>query len=135
MNQTLLGRLIAERLQPDRSLIEALRTLSVQVKLGIITNGSGETQRAKFKAAGLAEVISADHLWISAEVGTAKPDPAIFLMASQALGEAPEDCLFIGDQEQDDQAAAAAAGMRSRLVKGVLNGDRLNELIREEQTQ
>jgi len=135
INQTILGRLLAERLQPDLGLLQTLRALSNEVKLGIITNGSGETQRQKFKAAGLAEVISADYLWISAEVGTPKPDPAIFLLASQTLGEAPENCLFVGDHEQDDRAGARAAGMRTRLVKTVLTGDGLNRLISQERAR
>ena len=135
INQAMLGQLLAERLQPDLGLLQTLHTLSNKVKLGIITNGGGEPQRQKFKAAGLAEVISADHVWISAEVGTPKPDPAIFLLASQTLGEAPENCLFIGDQNQEDQAGARAAGMRTRLVQTVLNGDRLNKLISEEQVR
>jgi putative hydrolase of the HAD superfamily len=135
LSQVMFGRLLAQHLHPDRDLLQALRTLSNRVKLGIITNGSSETQRAKYHAAGLAEVIPPDRLWISAEAGTAKPDPAIFLLACQGLGESPENCLFIGDQEQDDLAGARAAGMRARLVNTVLNGERLNQLINEEQTR
>ena len=133
MNQVLLGRLIASRLAPDRGLLEALRRLSSQFKVGVITNGSGQAQRDKFTAAGLAEVIPPSRLWISGEVGTAKPDPAIFLLACRALEESPANCLFIGDQERDDQAGAMAAAMRVRLVKTVLNGERLNQLMLEEQ--
>jgi HAD superfamily hydrolase (TIGR01509 family) len=135
MNQATFGRLLAQRLQPDRRLLQALRILARRVKLGIITNGSGETQRLKFHAAGLAEVIPLHHLWVSGELGNAKPDPAIFLLACRALAESPEHCLFIGDQEQDDQAGAAAAGMRARRVHTVLNAERLGDLLRQEQMQ
>src|SRR2546428_154940 len=37
MNQEMFGRLLAERLQPDVELLDALRALSAAVKLGIIT--------------------------------------------------------------------------------------------------
>ncbi|HWH69297.1 MAG TPA: HAD family hydrolase [Candidatus Sulfotelmatobacter sp.] len=133
MNQALLGRLLAERLQPDHGLLQALHALSRHVQLGIITNGGSDTQRRKFQAAGLEAVIPHGHLWISGEVGKAKPDPAIFLLASRTLGVAPETCLFIGDREQEDQAGATAAGMRARRVGAVLNGEQLNALIREEE--
>ena len=135
INQEVFGQLLAKCLQPDADLLEALRLLSNRAKLGIITNGSGETQRAKLKAAGLAEVIPPDRVWISGEVGKAKPDPGIFLLACQAFKEPPAHCLFVGDQELDDEAGAKAAGMRSRLVNAVLNGKTLNQLIREEQAR
>ena len=135
INQEVFGQFLAQRLRPDAALLEALRILSDRVKLGIITNGSGGTQRAKLKAAGLTEVIPPDRVWLSGEVGKAKPDPWIFLLACQALEEPPAHCLFVGDQESDDEAGAKAAGMRSRLVNAVLNGETLNRLIREEQAR
>jgi len=132
MNQTIFGRLLAGYIRPDAELIEALRVLSKEMKLGVITNGSGETQRLKFQEAGLGGAISEKHLWISAEVGKSKPDPAIFLLASEALGELPEACLYIGDHEGDDLRGATAAGMRARLVSAPLDAERLGVLLREE---
>ena len=133
MNQALFGRLVAERLQPDRSLLEILKTLSQRIKLGIITNGGGETQRAKLRVSGLAEAIPPAHVWVSDEVGTAKPDPAIFLLASRTLGAPPANCLYVGDREHEDMAGASAAGMRALRVRAVLTGERLQALLREEQ--
>lgn len=132
MEQIKMGRLIARRLQPDHELLAALRTLSQTVKLGIITNGSGETQRHKLRAAGLAEVMPADRIWISGEVGKAKPNPEIFLLASRALGETPEHCLYIGDNEKDDLAGATRAGMRGCLVEHVIDARRLDQLLNRE---
>jgi putative hydrolase of the HAD superfamily len=131
LSQSVLGTAIADRLQPDEELIETLGTLSRTMKLGIITNGSGETQRRKIKAAGLDKVLASDRIWISDEVGTAKPDPAIFLLASTAVGVSPEQCLFIGDREREDQAGALAAGMHARLVKSVLTASSLVALLGE----
>jgi putative hydrolase of the HAD superfamily len=135
INQEAFGQFLAQRLQPDADLLDALRILSNRVKLGIITNGSGGTQRAKVKAAGLMGVIPPDRVWVSEEVGKAKPDPEIFLLACQALDESPAHCLFVGDQESDDEAGAKGAGMRSRRVNAVLSGETLNNLIREEQAR
>lgn len=132
MNQSKFGALLAERVRPDAALIDMLVTLSQAVKLGVITNGSSETQRLKFHAAGLARAIPEDRLWISEEVGCAKPDPAIFLIASHALGESVGDCLYVGDHEPDDMVGATAAGMRGRLVDSVLNAERLGKLLAAE---
>ena len=50
-------------------------------------------------------------VFTSAAVGAAKPDPAPFLRALDALGVRPERALHIGDDEAD-RVGAAAAGLR-----------------------
>ncbi len=45
-----------------------------------------------------------------------KPDPAGYLKAAELLGVPAERCLVIGDREDADGAAAAAAGMAFKLV-------------------
>jgi FMN phosphatase YigB (HAD superfamily) len=47
----------------------------------------------------------------SAEVGVAKPDPALFRIALERLHVPAERALHVGD-DGDDEAGAAAAGMR-----------------------
>ena len=49
----------------------------------------------------------------SAEVGAAKPDPAVFLAALEHLGVAPSRALHVGD-EPGDEDGARGAGMRFR---------------------
>jgi HAD superfamily hydrolase (TIGR01509 family) len=135
MTQAGLGSQIADRLQPDRGLLNALHALAEIVPLGIVTNGGSETQRRKIRAAGLDEVIPRERVWISAEVGRSKPDPRIFLMASQSLGVAPENCLVIGDHEPHDIVGATAAGMCAQLVDAVLDGERLAALMKQERAR
>ena len=43
-----------------------------------------------------------------------KPDPEPLLLAAQKLGVLPEDCVYVGDVE-NDVVAAKAAGMKSIL--------------------
>ena len=117
MDQTMFSRMITARLQPDVRLQAALWALSKTVKLGVISNGSGETQWCKLRAAGLEEVFPANHVWISGETGSTKPDSAIFLLAVQALGETPGHCLYVGDNEQDDLFGATNAGLRDPMVE------------------
>ena len=130
-----LGVQIADRLQPDRGLLQALQVLSATMKLGIVSNGGSETQRRKIRASGLDELFPHERVWISAEVGMAKPDPGIFIVASQTLGVAPGNCLVIGDHAPHDIVGAAAAGMRALLVDAALDGERLATLMDQERTR
>jgi putative hydrolase of the HAD superfamily len=58
----------------------------------------------------------------SAELGAAKPDPAIFAHALGRLGERADDALHAGDQPAEDVAGARAAGVAPVLVDR--DGDR-----------
>ena len=127
-----LGRRIAARLPSDPGLLDALRTLRSKTKLGIVTNGSSQSQRCKIQASGLGAVIPHDCCWVSAEVGAAKPNPVIFLMAADRLAVSPRRCLFIGDYWPHDGVGAHAAGMRVRVVDQVMNAQRLCALLVEE---
>lgn len=52
----------------------------------------------------------------SGREGVAKPDPELLLRAARDLGVAPADCLFVGDVDRVDGAAARAAGMAFALL-------------------
>ena len=131
INQSVLGQMISERIRPDPGLLHVLQDISRSVGVGIISNGSGETQRRKLRGAGL-DAVFGKHVWISEEVGSAKPDVRIFKKAMQTLGVRPKACLYIGDRDEIDLRGAHAAGMRARIVNGVLSGPRLSELFDEE---
>jgi putative hydrolase of the HAD superfamily len=132
MNQDIFGSLLRKHIHPDPGLIAALQALSIRFKLGIITNGSSESQHRKYLSADLAKVIPREHFWISGEVGLEKPHPGIFQLASQSLGLTPDQCLYIGDHEQDDRIGASNAGMRACRADTVLDAERLEDLLRRE---
>jgi putative hydrolase of the HAD superfamily len=52
----------------------------------------------------------------STVVGVAKPDPAIFLLALDAIDVAPHRAIHVGDTPSADIAGARAAGVRPVLV-------------------
>jgi putative hydrolase of the HAD superfamily len=83
-------------------------------QLGIITNGSRASQRAKIQAAKLDSYM--DVILVSEEEGIKKPDPAIFLRAAEQLNVAPGACLFIGDHPDLDIMGAQAVGMQAVWV-------------------
>jgi len=52
----------------------------------------------------------------SNEVGLRKPDPAIYLHATQALGIEPKECLYVGDGAYGELRGATEAGMIAYLI-------------------
>jgi len=70
--------------------------------------------------AGLARLL--DGAAVSALVGAAKPDPALFEAALELAGCGPEDALHVGDSLEKDVLGAQAAGIESVLV--ARDGDR-----------
>jgi putative hydrolase of the HAD superfamily len=57
-----------------------------------------------------------DAVVISAELGVAKPDPAIFHAALERLGAPADGALHVGDSVEQDVAGARAAGIDAVLV-------------------
>jgi FMN phosphatase YigB (HAD superfamily) len=53
---------------------------------------------------------------ISAELGAAKPDPAIFARALAVAGVQAQDAIHAGDSLREDVAGARAAGVEPVLV-------------------
>jgi HAD superfamily hydrolase (TIGR01509 family) len=58
-----------------------------------------------------------DTVVTSAQVGAAKPDPAIFEAALQEVRCPAESALFVGDSPETDIAGARRAGIRAILVE------------------
>jgi len=93
----------------------ALRPLRSGYRLGVATNGIGETQRGKLRTAGLADLF--DFVVVSADVGVAKPDPAFYEIVREAAGEAARDIVVVGNNVTRDLLPAVAAGMRAVWVQ------------------
>ena len=81
------------------------------LRLGVITNGDGDQQRAKLAALNLAAPFEV--VIVSGDAGCAKPDPRIFHLAADRLGLAPGQCLYVGDRRDSDALGARAAGMQA----------------------
>jgi putative hydrolase of the HAD superfamily len=79
------------------------------VPLALITNGASDTQRDKLNVLGIEPRFAA--VVVSAEVGMAKPDPAIFDFALAELGVGRDNAWHVGDSLKADVAGAKAAGL------------------------
>ena len=111
LDQAGWARALCRHLQPDLQLISDLQELSLDYKMAIVTNGGGETQRAKIRAAGLDRVFSPELIFISGERGWSKPDPRLFQLACNRLNVAPSCAVMVGDQLETDGKGAEAAGL------------------------
>jgi FMN hydrolase / 5-amino-6-(5-phospho-D-ribitylamino)uracil phosphatase len=104
-------------LQLFADAVETLQTVRQALpdrRLGMVTNGPTDVQRAKIDLLGVASHV--DFIIISEEFGAWKPDPAIFREALR-LGEATAaDAVFVGDSPDHDMAGARAAGIRAIWV-------------------
>ena len=86
------------------------RALAPHCTLAIITNGVARAQRGRFARSPLAEVIP--HLFISEEVGAAKPSPAFFQPVLRQLGVTRrERVLVVGDNLSTDIRGALDCGL------------------------
>ena len=92
-----------------RPCLDALQTLLPSPRLGVLTNGDGRQQRAKLERFGIVGAF--EGVFVSAEIGVAKPHPESFLIACRALGVAPAEALFVGDWIEGDAVASIAAGL------------------------
>jgi len=94
---------------PFEDVLPTLERLQGRVILGSVSNGV-----ADLDAIGIAHYFRAS---VAAyRVGCAKPDAAIFHAACDALGIAPQDALYIGDDPLLDVEGAQKAGLRAAWI-------------------
>lgn len=86
-------------------VVACLPDLSRRIRIGSLTNGAADLEQI-----GLAEhfeVRVAAH-----QLGTVKPDPAIFHAACEALKLPPEQVAYVGDDLRLDVEGAQKAGLK-----------------------
>lgn len=111
--------------QPDihfyEGALELLQKLRLEgYKLGIITDGRPEGQRAKIKALGLDELV--DHIIVTDELGGVeyrKPNKAAFVKMQEVLGVAFKEMCYVGDNIKKDFVAPEMLNMKSFWFKNI----------------
>ena len=88
-----------------RELVTSLSSRSC-----VASNGSLAEMRAKLAGCGLLPLFE-PHLFSAEQVGTPKPNPAVFLHAAAAMATAPQDCIVVEDSLPGVRAGVRA-GMR-----------------------
>lgn len=96
-----------------KPMLAELREMGL--KIGLITNGRTEIQRAKLKNLELEE--SFDEIIVSGEIGYHKPDTKPFELMSERLGIEPFELMYVGDNPENDVEASRRAGYIPVWVK------------------
>jgi putative hydrolase of the HAD superfamily len=113
-----LGQLLGNRhfelrdaaIAPLPGAIDALHRLrSLGLKLGLVTNGGSEGQRAKIERFALATHF--DYIGIEGEVGYGKPHRGAYEAALRSLRATPEHTWMVGDNLEWDVSGAQAVGI------------------------
>ncbi len=84
-------------------VVDALKACKASFKVGCITNnaptgkGAGMSRNEE-QAAQVADILKLfDHVLESSKAGVRKPDPRIYEMMCEALGVAPQACVYVDD--------------------------------------
>ena len=93
---------------------EILEQLGQEYKLGIIANQLPGLEE-RLKDFGILDYF--DAIFSSADLGLAKPDPAIFRLALQKTNCLPHQAIMIGDRLDNDIAPAKRIGMKTIWIK------------------
>jgi len=94
----------------DQRMADLVRGLQSRYRTGLLSNSSEILPRLLGERYGLDGLFDVEVF--SALVGLAKPDPAIYQLALERLGTAPEATVFVDDYEPN-VASAAALGIRA----------------------
>lgn len=81
------------------------------LSLGLITNGGFPWQLHTVQALGIEHHFGT--ILVSEAEGLRKPDRTIFALATQRLGVAPDQAVYVGDHPAVDIAGARNAGLRT----------------------
>jgi putative hydrolase of the HAD superfamily len=98
---------------PISANLDLARGLRGRYKLSVLSNADASL-RERLRRDDLLSLF--DDVVISAEVGVAKPDAAVFRMAAERLGLAPAECVFVDDWDKNVEAAREA-GMQALLFR------------------
>jgi HAD superfamily hydrolase (TIGR01509 family) len=113
------------QIRPLPGAKELLSSLSsMGVRWAIATSGAERTARPTLAMLSIPSdvpVITRD------QVAYAKPNPDLFLAASQRLGVPPGDCFVVGDSIWDMLAARRAGSLGIGLLSGGYGKDELQE--------
>ena len=89
---------------------ELLQALSVRHHIALVTNGLKDVQRPRLERSTIRPFI--EKIFISEEIGAAKPDPAFFEAVFREIGCPPKDqVLIIGDSLTSDMQGGVNYGI------------------------
>ncbi|KGA96841.1 hypothetical protein AJ85_20810 [Alkalihalobacillus alcalophilus ATCC 27647 = CGMCC 1.3604] len=131
-----------EKMRPFEGVFSLLDFLvKKECRLGLISNGPADTQYEKIKRLELESYFNRENMFISEELGIAKPNPNIFYECEKKLAPFNGSKIHVGDAWSHDVIGARNAGWQAiyfnhndkgrpitELNKAVMDIHHLNEL-------
>ncbi len=111
--------------RPIAENIALVRALRPPYRIAILSNADASLRARLRDGLGIHDLF--DAIVCSAEVGIAKPEPAIYRLAAERLRLPPEACVFVDDYETNVEAARAV-GMQAVFYR-IDRGDDLGALL------
>ena len=90
--------------------VETLKDLRSDYRVGMVTNGASDIQRAKLAGSGLEPYM--ETVVVGGELGVGKPHPAPFEEAMNQLRATPAETAMVGNALEKDILGARNAGIR-----------------------
>ncbi len=109
--------LYARHWRPRQGALEAFSDVADRLRVGILTNGFREIQRAKLARFPDLDTRSAATI-ISEEIGLMKPDRRLFEWAAAHVGTQARRILYVGDSLRSDIRGGLAAGWQVAWIDG-----------------
>lgn len=100
---------IGDALVPIEGVEAVLSTLRTRYRIGLLTDGPGETQRDKLRRLGWSDAF--DAVVVTGPIRAPKPDRRAFETITRELGVLPEETVYVGDHPVRDIEGAVAAGL------------------------
>jgi putative hydrolase of the HAD superfamily len=105
-------------LAPYPGVVELLSELrALEVLLGVITHGLTIKQAEKLVRLGLVDHLDSDAIFISDQIGIAKPNPKLWQTALRAHDLDPAATIYVGDSTRNDVAPPKRLGMITVLAR------------------
>lgn len=101
-------------------LLEALRRAGLTT--GIITHGWTTKQSEKLVRLGLLPYLDPRAVFISDQIGIAKPNPKLYARALRDLDLSPSEAMYVGDNLEHDVAPPKSLGMRTVWARRAARG-------------
>ncbi len=100
---------------------EIEKIFNCQIKQCIATGGTREKTEKKLKAVNLTERFPSDKVFLAEMVKHGKPEPDLFLLAAEKMGEKPENCVVI-----EDSIAGLTAAQKAGMEVIAFVGSKMN---------
>ncbi len=98
-------------------MLDLVTALKTRMQVALLTNNDHLVAESMGELFPEIVPVFGHHLYVSARLGSAKPDPACFFTVCKAIGVAPEECFFTDDRPENIDGALRA-GLSGHVFSG-----------------